>query len=185
MTASSFNNIGESNLPDTNSPDANPLALMKAMASSVPSVPSESISQKAPGPMHTIVKTDDGCLMLTAIDSGMHVAVVLQSVIAGCGLTVGRSSDVTFTSTDDMFTEPICICDDFKFRIGDVLYATRVYVVRKASFQLLLGTEFIWKAGVGLFPRWGAIMFSLPEFQVIKGTCERITADKAPPPLAP
>ena len=182
VTASSFNNIGES---DTNSPDANPLALMKAMASSVPSVPSESISQKAAGPMHTIVKTDDGRPMLTVIDSGTHVAVVPQSVIAGCGLTIDRSSDVTLTSTDDMFTDPIGICDDFKFRIGNVLYATRVYVVRKASFQLLLGTEFIWKAGVGLFPRWGAIMFSLPEFQVIKGTCERITADKAPPPLAP
>ena len=178
----SFNNIGES---DLNASDANPLALMKAMASSVPSVPSESISQKAAGPMHTIVKTDDGRPMLTVIDSGTHVAVVPQSVITGCGLTIDRSSDVTLTSTDDMFTDPIGICDDFKFRIGNVLYATRVYVVRKASFQLLLGTEFIWKAGIGLFPRWGAIMFSLPEFQVIKGTCERITADKAPPPLTP
>lgn len=28
-------------------------------------------------------------------------------------------------------------------------------------------------------------MLSLPEFQVIQGTCERITADKAPPPLVP
>lgn len=78
-----------------------------------------------------------------------------------------------------MFTDPLGICDNFKFRIGNVLYSTQVYVVRKASFQLLLGTEFIWKAGIGLFPRWGAIMLSLPEFQVIQGTCERITADKA------
>jgi len=60
-----------------------------------------------------------------------------------------------------------------------------LYVVRKASFQLLLRTEFIWKAGIGLFPRWGAIMLSLPEFQVIQGTGERISADKAPPPLLP
>jgi len=36
-----------------------------------------------------------------------------------------------------------------------------------------------------LFPRWRAIIVSLPEFQVIKGTCERITAGKAPPPLKP
>jgi hypothetical protein len=28
-------------------------------------------------------------------------------------------------------------------------------------------------------------MLSLPEFQVIQGTCERISADKAPPPLFP
>jgi hypothetical protein len=28
-------------------------------------------------------------------------------------------------------------------------------------------------------------MLSLPEFQVIQGTCECITEDKAPPPLIP
>jgi hypothetical protein len=84
-----------------------------------------------------------------------------------------------------MFTDPLGICDEFKFRIGNVVYTTQVYIVRKASFQLLLGTEFIWKAGIGLFPRWGAIMLSLPEFQVIQGTCERITTDKALPLLVP
>jgi len=88
--------------------------------------------------------------------------VVPQSVILGCGLNIDRKSDITLTSTDDMFTDPLGICDNFKFRIGNVLYSTQVYVVHKASFQLLLGTEFIWNAGIGLFPRWGAIMLSLP-----------------------
>jgi RNase H-like domain found in reverse transcriptase/Reverse transcriptase (RNA-dependent DNA polymerase) len=84
-----------------------------------------------------------------------------------------------------MFTEPLGICNNFQFHIGNVVYSTLVYVVCKASFQLLLGTEFIWKAGITLFPRWGAIMLSLPEFQVIRGTCERVSADKAPPSLVP
>ena len=51
--------------------------------------------------------------------------------------------------------------------------------------NLLTLTEFICKAGIELFPRWRAIMFSLSKFQVIKGTHERIMADKAPPLLRP
>jgi Zinc knuckle len=177
-----FNNIGSST--PSSDPVATPLALMKAMASSVPSpsLPDEVVSQKASGPMRTVLRTEDDRPILTVVDSGTHVAVVPQSVILGGGLNIDRKSDVILTSTDDMFTDPLGICDNFKFRIGNVLYSTQVYVVRKASFQLLLGTEFIWKAGIGLFPRWGAIMLSLPEFQ---GTCERITADKAPPSLSP
>jgi hypothetical protein len=181
-----FNNIGGSQQSTTVS-DSNPmspLALMKAMASSVPPASQEVVSQKASGPMCTILKTDDGRPILMVIDSGTHIAVVPQSVILGC-LKINHASDITLTSTDDMFTDPLGICDDFKFRIGNVLYSTQVYVAHKASLQLLLGTEFIWKAGIRLFPRWGAIVLSLSEFQVIQGTCECITADKAPPSLIP
>jgi hypothetical protein len=98
---------------------------------------------------------------------------------------IDRKSDIAHTSTDDRFTHPLGICDNFKLRIGNVLHSTHVYVGRKASFQLLLGTEFIGKASISLFPRWGAIMLSLPEFQVIQRTCKRISVDKAPPPLSP
>jgi hypothetical protein len=71
-----------------------------------------------------------------------------QSVISGFGLSVSRPSDVTFTSADDMSIDPIEICDDFKFRIGSLSYSTWVCVVRTASFQLLLGIEFIWITSV-------------------------------------
>ena len=104
-------------------------------------------------------------------------------MISGCGLSIDRQSDIILTSADNMFTDPIGICDEFRFRIGKVGYITKVYVVKKASFQLLLGNEFMWKFGMALFPRWGAVMISLPTFQVVKGSCERISADKAPPPL--
>src|SRR5204862_467131 len=49
----------------------------------------------------------------------------------------------------------------------------------------LLGNEFLWTVGGGLFPRLGAIMISYPEFQVLKGSCECITPNTAPPPLTP
>ena len=166
---------------------ADPIALMKALAiSSTSSVlPEDSAKEKAAGSMHTVTQTSDGQNMLTVLDSGTHVCVAPQSVISACDFRVHRQSDIVLTSTDDMFTDPIGVCDDFRFKLGDTMYTTKVYVVRKASFQLLLGNEFLWTVGIGLFPRLGAIMVSYPEFQVIKGSCERITADKAPPPLTP
>jgi len=114
--------------------------------------------------MYTVLHTEDHRPILTVMDSGTHVAVVPQSVITACGLSISRPSDLTLVSTDALFTDPIGICDDFSFRIGNILYHTSVYVVKKASFQLPLGNEFIWNAGIGLLPRWGAIMLSLPEF---------------------
>ena len=102
-------------------------------------------------------------------------------MISACNFRVHRQSDVVLTSTDDMFTDPIGVCDDFRFKLGNTTYITKVHVVCKASFQLLLGNEFLWIVGVGLFPRLGAIMILYPEFQVLKGSCERITPDMAPP----
>src|SRR5271170_8420267 len=160
---------------------------MKALVISSTStvLPEDSAKEKAAGPMHTVTQTSDGQHMLTVMDSGTHICVAPQSVISACDFLVHRQSDIVLTSTDDMFTDPIGVCDDFRFKLGNTVYTTKVYVVCKASFQLLLGNEFLWTVGIGLFPRLGAIMVSYPEFQVIKGSCECITADKAPPPLTP
>jgi hypothetical protein len=129
---------------------------MKAMASSVVTSAvdkPDKVQQKISGPMHTVLRTKDDRPILTMIDSGILVAVVSQSVILECGLSIDRKSDIMLTSINNMFTDPIEVCEEFKFRIGNVLYSSRVYVVRKASFQLLLGTQFMWKMGMGLFPR--------------------------------
>ena len=126
---------------------------MKALAISSPSVSSEdSVQQKAAGPMHTVTETSDSQKMLTVMDSGTHVCVAPQSVISACNFHVHWQSDVVLTSTDDMFTDPIRVYDDFQFKLGNTMYTTKVYVVRKASFQLLLGNEFFWTVCIGLFP---------------------------------
>jgi len=106
-------------------------------------------------------------------------------VIFACDFRVHHQSDIVLTSMDYMFTDPIGVCDDFHFRLGNTMHTTKVYVVRNASFQLLFGNEFLWMIAIGLFPKLGTIMILHPEFQVIKGSCERITAEKAPPPLTP
>ena len=172
--------------PNSNSSSSDPIALMIALAISSPSISSEdSAQEKAAGPMHMVTETSDGQKMLTVMDSGTHVCVAPQSVISACNFRVHRQSDVVLTSTDDMFTDPIGVCNDFRFKLGNAMYTTKVYVIHKASFQLLLGNEFLWTVGIGLFPQLGAIMISYPEFQVLKGSCERITPATAPPPLTP
>ena len=165
---------------------SDPIALMKALAST-PSVShgEDTAKEKAAGPMHTVTETFDGQKMLTVLDSGTHVCVVPQSVISACNCRVHRQSDVVLTSADDMFTDPVGVCDDFQFKLGNTVYTTKIYIIRKASFQLLLGNKFLWKVGISLFPQLSAIMISYLEFQVLKGSCERITPDKAPPLLTP
>jgi hypothetical protein len=192
MRIDSFNNFdisaptSSSAQPCSKSSPSDPIALMKALATSSPSVSSEgTANEKAAGPMHMVTETSDGQKMLTVLDSGAHVCVAPQSVISACNFHVHRQSDVVLTSADDMFTDPIGVCDDFRFKLGNTTYTVKVYVVRKASFQLLLGNEFLWAVGIGLFPRLGAIMISYPEFQVLRGSCERITPETAPPPLSP
>jgi len=66
------------------------------------------------------------------------------------------------------------ICDTFRFNINHVAYTVKVYVVHTASFQLLLGNEFLWMTGAALFPRWGAFALLLPVAQFLTATCELI-----------
>jgi hypothetical protein len=60
-----------------------------------------------------------------------HVAVVPQSVIFGCGLKIHRSSDITLTSTDEMFIDPLSICANFR------LFKAPVNALRRIKLLLL------------------------------------------------
>jgi len=159
---------------------------MKALASNpFVSHGEDTVKEKAAGPMHNVAETLDGQKMLTVLDSGTHVCVAPQRVISACNFRVHCQWNVILTSTNDMYTDPIGVCDAFQFRLENTLYTVKVYVVRKGSFQLLLGNKFLWMVGIGLFPQLGAIMILYPEFQVLRGSCECIMPDKAPPPLIP
>ena len=114
---------------------ADPIALMKALATTSTIPPEDLAKEKAAGPMHTVMQTSDGQKMLTVLDSGLHVCVAPQSVISACNFRVHRQSDVVLTRTGNMFTDPLGVYDDFRFKLGNTVYTPKVYVVRKASFS--------------------------------------------------
>jgi hypothetical protein len=133
--------------------------------------------------MHTILDTLDGRKLLTVLDTGTQVCVVPISVVEALQYSYNKESDITLSSADDMTTEPIGVCPEFKFKLSDFTYTVKAYVVRKASFQLLLGNEFLWSVGAALFPRWGAFAVTYPAVAMIKASCKKVDSATAPPPL--
>jgi hypothetical protein len=54
--------------------------------------------------------------------------------------------------------------------MGMLKFATKVYIVNKTPFQLLLGMQFLWATGAGMFPRWNRVILTVPvrmEYKVI------------------
>jgi hypothetical protein len=133
--------------------------------------------------MHTILDTLDGRKMLTVLDTGTQVCVVPIAVVQALGYSYDKESDITLSSADDMTTDPVGVCHEFKFQLSTVMYTVKAYVVRKASFQLLLGNEFLWSVGAALFPRWGAFAVTYPAVAMIKASCKKVDTATAPPPL--
>jgi hypothetical protein len=146
---------------------------------------SSPASSRAPANncMQTITHAANGKDLLTILDTGTAVNVVTEGVLKDGGFPLIPRSDIVLESADDMNTTPMGMCKEYKFSISDVEFTVQVYVVKKASFQLLLGNEFLWKVGAALFPRWGAFAITLPTFKIINATCHRINAKDAPPPL--
>jgi hypothetical protein len=158
--------------------ETNPGHLIQTLMSSPPST-----RNPANNCMRTITHTVDGKDLLTVLDTGTSVNIVTEGILKDGGFPLIPSSDIVLESADDMNTTPMGMCRDYKFSIGEIMFTIRVYVVKKASFQLLLGNEFLWKVGAALFPRWGAFAITLPTFMIINATCHQIDARDAPAPL--
>jgi len=94
-----------------------------------------------------------------------------------------KGSDINFVMADGVKRAPIGIAETFVFRVENVYFAVRCYVVESANYQLLLGTEFLVATGAGLFPRWGKIIITLPSRIDIDAHCKRITVEVGAPPL--
>ena len=127
---------------------------------------------RAAGSMRTITKSVTGDSQSTVLDSGTGVCVVPLVTIEKSGFSISRPSDVVLAGADLMESTPLGICDAYQFRINDVAYMVRVYVVKHATFALLLGNEFLWAAGAALFPRWGAFALTIPVAQFLTATCD-------------
>ena len=129
---------------------------------------------RAAGSMRTLTKSVSGKEQQTVLDSETGVCVVPMTTIEKNGFRINRSSDVVLSGADQMESTPMGICDSFQFRINDVTYMVRVYVVKQATFALLLGNKFLWAAGAALFPRWGAFALTIPVAQFLLTTCKSL-----------
>lgn len=89
------------------------------------------------------MKMSDDQKMLIVMDSGTHVCIISQNMISACNFHVHHQSDVILMNTDDIFTDPIGVYDDFRFKLGNIIYITKIYVICKALFQFLLNNKFL------------------------------------------
>ncbi|GAO49753.1 hypothetical protein G7K_3895-t1 [Saitoella complicata NRRL Y-17804] len=112
-------------------------------------------------------QTVDGQDMLTVFDTGTSCNVILRSTLVACGYKISSASDVHFTMVEDKNTYPIGIVDRFFCRLNGQDYIIKVYVIESASFQLLVGTKFMWLIGASLFPQYGCIAIEKPVKMVL------------------
>lgn len=73
-------------------------------------------------------------------------------------------SNVKFIKADGTIYEIARICEGFSFHMAKVKFKVQAYVVDRALFQLLLGTQFLWATGAGIFPRWNRVVLTIPVF---------------------
>ena len=69
----------------------------------------------------------------------------------------------------------------FMFRIGDIYFVLKVYMVEGANYQLLHGTSFIYDTGAALFPRWETVKITIPVRMEIHAVTDPIDKRSCPP----
>jgi hypothetical protein len=120
------------------------------------------VADEPTGPVWTVTTTGNNREMMTIIDSGAVKAVVTRRTIEAAGFAWQPGSDVKFVKADGTSYEPEGICTSFQFFMGTLKFTTKVYIVNKAPFQLLLGTQFLRATGAGVFPRWNRVILTVP-----------------------
>ena len=58
-------------------------------------------------------------------------------------------------------------------------------MVDKAPFQLLLGTQFLWATGAGIFPKWNRVVITVPKLMEFKVSTVGPMKSNTPPPITP
>ncbi|KAI5778989.1 hypothetical protein EDC01DRAFT_634099 [Geopyxis carbonaria] len=106
-------------------------------------------SEVPSGPVWTIASTMRGQDLLTIFDTGAVKAAIPLSTANGSRTpwTTKLPHDLYFVKADGSRYKPAGFCPAFKFRFGSFEFDIEAYVVDKAPFQLLLGTEFLWATG--------------------------------------
>ena len=114
------------------------------------------------GCLWSLTSTVKGQPLLTFWDTGAAVAVVPRSTIERTGTEWVQQSDIEFVMADGARHAPLGFAPKFVFRIGDLYFVLKVYVVEGANYQLLLGNSFMYDVGAAVFPRWLTVVLSIP-----------------------
>ena len=143
------------------------------------------VADEPTGPVWTVTKTMMGNDMMTIIDSGAVKAAVTRRTVEASNSVWTEGSDVKFIKADGTTYTPAGVCEAFTFNMGSVKFKVRAYVVDQAPFQLLLGTQFLWATGAGIFPKWNRVIITVPTLMEYKVSTVGPTKTNTPPPLVP
>ena len=119
--------------------------------------------------------------LLTVWDTGAVVAVVPKSTIEQTGTDWVRTSDIDLVFADGQRHSSLGYAPKFVFRIGDIYFVLKVYMVEGANYQLLLVTSFIYDTGAALFPRWETVKLTIPIKLEIHAVTDPIDRRSCPP----
>jgi hypothetical protein len=115
------------------------------------SVPSSGETVGSPtGLMWSVTQTSRNEDMLTIFDTGAVKNAVTRHTITAVGCKWSEKVDISFVNAVGVKYKPLGMCHEFPFKIGKVKFKTKVYVLEKAPFQLLLGMTFLHATGFGL-----------------------------------
>lgn len=120
-------------------------------------------------------------LLLTVWDTGAAVSGVSKSTIVQTGTDWVPQLDMDFVMADGAKHTPLGCAPKFVFRISDLFFVLKVYVVEGANYQLLLGTSFMFDVGAALFPSWKRIILSIPLKLELQASLESIRRDTCAP----
>ena len=141
------------------------------------------VSDDPSGPVWTITTTRGGQDMMTIIDTGAVKAAVTRHTVEASGQKWTEGSDVKLIKADGTSYSPAGVCEEFSFRMGELQFSVKAYVVDRAPFQLLLGTQFMWATGAGVFPRWNRLVLTIPKKMEFNVSTVGPTKANCPPPL--
>ena len=141
------------------------------------------VAEEPTGPVWTVTKTTSEKEMMTIIDSGAVKAVVTRKIVEASSCMWTEGSDVKFIKADGTTYTPAGVCEEFSFTMGTINFKVHAYVVDRAPFQLLLGTQFLWATGVGIFPKWNRVVITVPTLMEFKVSTVGPTKLNAPPPI--
>lgn len=133
------------------------------------------------GCLWSLTSTVKGQHLLTVWDTGAAVAVVPKSTIVQTGIDWVPHADIDFVMADGTRHTPLGVAPKFVFRIGDLFFVLKVYVVEGANYQLLLGNSFMFDVGAVVFPKWQKVALSTPIKLEIQASLDPIRRDTCPP----
>ncbi|KAI5802968.1 hypothetical protein EDC01DRAFT_627780 [Geopyxis carbonaria] len=137
------------------------------------------------GPVWSLASTLRGHDLLTIFDTGAVKAAIPVSTADGSfsSWSTTTPQQISFVKSDGSRYKPAGFCPSFKFRFGSFQFDIQAYVVETAPFQLLLGTEFLWATGAGIFPRWNKLILTTPHRVEIKTSTYGPTRGSSPLPV--